>query len=172
MSGGGPSGWQGPLRAAAAIFLAGFLVVWLVKPIGNPCPDLARLPPGSTASSTPSFAPPGSRTCTYSAAGTQATAKYVPWLDWIVLLLLAAVAGGAVRAFSPAGRAARDRAPVAAPRPARPERPEPAERPAPAERPSRASRDPSPGRATARDPAERERARQERAARDRGRRRR
>jgi len=91
--------WQGPLRAAAAVFIAGFLVVWLVKPIVDPCPELDRLPQGSTASSSPSFAPPGTRTCTYTAAGgTQARATRVPWLDWIVLMLLAALVAGAVRA--------------------------------------------------------------------------
>ena len=101
----------------------GFLVVWLIKPIGNPCPDLERLPQGSTASSSPSFAPPGTRTCTYTAAGgTKATSKYVPWLDWIVLLLLAAGVGrrGAVAALSPA-RARGRRARTAPPRRRAPE---------------------------------------------------
>ena len=115
--GRGPAGWQGPLRAAVAVFVVGFLFVWLVKPLGNPCPDLTSLPQGSTASSSPSLAPPGSRTCTYTAtAGIKATAKYVPWLDWIVLLLVAAAVAGVVRMLSPAGRSAgRQRA-------ARPER--------------------------------------------------
>ncbi|MEJ7798520.1 MAG: hypothetical protein WKF42_08480 [Solirubrobacteraceae bacterium] len=140
--------WQGPLRAAVAIFVLGALVVWLVKPIGNPCPDLDRLPQGSTAKSSPSFAPPGTRTCSYIAAGgTQATAKYVPWLDWMVLLLLAALAGGAVRLASPAGRS------------------RPAERPARAQRPPRDERPPA--APLQRDDAERERARRERAERDR-----
>ncbi len=155
--------WQGPLRAAGAVFLLGFLAVWLIKPIGEPCPDLERLPPGSTASSSPSFVPPGARTCTYTAAGgTEATSKYVPWLDWIVLLLLAALAGGAVAIASPARRA--ERAP----------------RPEPAEREPRASREPhaphaarapraerAPSAAGERDAAERERARRERAERNR-----
>ncbi len=154
-----PAAWQGPLRAAVAVFVAGLLVVWLIKPLGNPCPDLGTLPQGSSASSSPSFSPPGSRTCTYTTAGgIKATAKYMPWLDWIVLLLLAAAAGGAVRMLSPAGRAARE---------GRAERPRPAEpTPKPARRPRASSAVPS----SERDAAERERARQERAARDRTRR--
>ncbi len=161
MSGRGPSGWQGPLRAAVAVFLVGFLFVWLVKPLSNPCPDLASLPQGSTASSSPSLAPPGSRTCTYTAtAGIKATAKYVPWLDWIVLLLIAAAVAGVVRMLSPAGRSAgRQRA----------TRPERLARPSSAARPPRgaAGGQPSRGSAGERDAGERERARQERAARDR-----
>jgi hypothetical protein len=140
---GAPAGWQGPLRAAVAVFLVGFLFVWLVKPLGNACPDLASLPQGSTASSSSSLAPPGSRTCTYTAtAGIKATAKYVPWLDWIVLLLVAAAVAGVVRMLSPAGRSAgRERT-------ARPER-EPRAEQSPrterlprAERESRAERSP------------------------------
>jgi hypothetical protein len=179
-----PSGWQGPLRAGVALFLVGFLAIWLVKPIGNPCPDLGSLPQGSTASSSPSFSPPGSRTCTYTAAaGIKATKKYMPWLDWIVLLLLAAAAAGAVRVLSPAGKRAREeragrpageRGPRAEPTP----RAEPApraERPPRAAPPPRAERPPNPARqprassprepSPDRDSAERERARREREAR-------
>jgi len=135
--------WQGPLRAAVAIFLAGALVVWLVKPIGEPCPDLERLPAGSTARSSPSLTPPGTRTCTYTAAGgTEARSSYVPWLDWIVLVLLAALVAGGIRVVSPAGRAAPRRS--ARVRPAAPRE----------------------GRAE-HDAAARERARRERAERDR-----
>ena len=182
-----PSGWQGPVRAAVAVLVVGFLVVWLVKPIGNPCPDLASLPSGSTASSSPSFSPPGARTCTYTVAGgTEARVKHVPWLDWIVLLLLAAAAGGAVRFLSPAGRQAREgrlppreREPRATrqPKPSEPE-PEPERAPRAARQPKppkperapRASAGQEPPRTTERDAADRERARQERAARDRARR--
>jgi len=182
--------WQGPLRAAAAVFIAGFLVVWLVKPIGDPCPELDRLPQGSTASSSPSFAPPGARTCTYTAAGgTQARATRVPWLDWIVLVLLAALVAGAVRAASPAGRGPQQER---APRPPRVPRPRRAPRPARAKgvrgvssahdekphTPPGAVDRPARGRGAAarakpapeRDAAERERARRERAERDRARR--
>jgi hypothetical protein len=173
----GPTGWQGPLRAAVAVFVVGFLFVWLVKPLGNPCPDLASLPQGSTASSSPSFSPPGSRTCTYAAtAGIKATAKYVPWLDWIVLLLVAAAVGGAVRVLSPAGRSAKGERAARPQRPPRTEREPRAERQphgAPAGDPPRAPEgDPprAPAPAGERDAAERERARQERAARDRARR--
>ena len=150
--GRGPAGWQGPLRAAVAVFVVGFLFVWLVKPLGNPCPDLASLPQGSTAGSSPSLAPPGSRTCTYTAtAGIKATAKYVPWLDWIVLLLVAAAVAGVVRMLSPAGRsagrarAARPEREPRAERPPRAER-ERAEREPRAEQPARAEREPRPER--------------------------
>ena len=154
-----PSGWQGPVRAAVAVLVVGFLVVWLVKPIGNPCPDLASLPSGSTASSSPSFSPPGARTCTYTVAGgTEARVKHVPWLDWIVLVLLALAAGGAVRFLSPAGRQAREG------------RLSPREREPRADREPRASAGREPSGPTERDAADRERARQERAARDRARR--
>jgi hypothetical protein len=173
VSGAAPSGWQGPLRAAVAVFVVGFLVVWLVKPIGNPCPDLGRQPPGSSASSSPSLSPPGSRTCTYTAVGgVQAKVGHVPWLDWIILLLLAAVAGGAVRVASPGGRGARERAPARSPRPERQPRAKRAPRAQPAEPPPRpapppAGREPSRPTSSERDAADRERARRERAAHDR-----
>ena len=141
------------MRLAIAVFLAGALSVWLIKPIGNPCPDLSRLPQGSSAKSSPSFSPPGSRTCTYTAAGgIQATSKYMPWLDWIVLLLLAGVAAGAVRALVPASGGARE------PRAAKEPR---------ALRAAEEPRDPPPAAPTSaeRDAAERERARAERDAR-------
>jgi len=167
-----PAAWQGPLRAAIAVFVVGFFVVWLVKPIGNPCPDLGSLPQGSSASSSPSLSPPGSRTCTYTAsAGIEATSKYMPWLDWIVLLLVAAAVAGVVRAISPAGRGAREpraeRAPRGEPEP-RGEREPRAERPPRPSRQPRASSTPEPSPdpgAAERDAAARERARQERAAR-------
>ena len=172
----GPSGWQGPLRAGVAILIAGLLVVWLVKPIGDPCPDLGRLPPGSSASSAPSFAPPLTRTCTYTVTGgTQAHARYVPWLDWIVLLLVAALAAGAVRLASPGGsgrgepRPARRQRPPRAERAPRAERVPRGERPPRTERAPRAERPPRGPRAAKdsgeRDAAERERARRERAER-------
>ena len=136
---------QGPLRLAAAVLLAGLLAVWLVKPIGDPCPDLDRLPQGSSATSSPSFSPPLTRTCTYTAAGgVQATSRYVPWLDWIVLVLLAAVLGGVARMVSPGARR---------------ERP-PREEHAPREQPVHAER------ARREEPVHAERARQEEAGRD------
>jgi hypothetical protein len=156
-----PARWQGPVRIAVAVFVAGFLVVWLIKPIGNPCPDLDRLPQGSSASSSPSFSPPGSRTCTYTAAGgIKAESKYMPWLDWIVLLLLAAVAGAAVSVLSPVSGGAR--APRA-PREPRVGREPRAPRADPSPPPPPPSERASPS--GERDAAERERARRERAER-------
>ncbi|MEJ7824283.1 MAG: hypothetical protein WKF48_02580 [Solirubrobacteraceae bacterium] len=141
--------WQGPLRIAIAIFLAGLLVVWLIKPIGDACPDLGALPSGSTASSSPSFSPPLTRTCTYLAAGgTRATARYVPWLDVLVLVLVAGAVAGVAAVISPAARggAGPSRAP-------------------------RRQREPPPiASAGERDADERERARRERAERNRSRR--
>lgn len=135
------------LRIAATVFVLGALAMWLVVPVGNPCPDLGKLPPGSTSSSSPSFSPPLTRMCTYRTAdGTQAQARYVPWVWW---LLLALVAGAVGAVASLGGR----RAPRA-PRAPRPER---------AERPERPDREPRP--AAGRDEAERERARRERAER-------
>jgi len=147
--------WQGPLRIAIAIFLAGLLVVWLIKPIGDPCPDLRVLPSGSTASSSPSFSPPLTRTCTYLAAGgTRATARYVPWLDVLVLVLVAGVVAGVAAVISPAARGGTG--PSRAPRRQR----EPARQ-----------REPRPAASVGeRDTAERERARRERAERNRFRR--
>jgi hypothetical protein len=135
------------LRIAATVLVLGALVVWLVAPIGNPCPDLGRLPSGSTSASSPSFSPPLTRQCTYTTAdGTKARARYVPWLDWIVLLLVAAVAATATRFVGVSG--------------ARTER---------VERAPRAPREPrAPKQPHERDEAERERARAERARRDRG----
>ncbi|MDX6718570.1 MAG: hypothetical protein QOJ63_824 [Solirubrobacteraceae bacterium] len=188
-----PGRWRGPLRAAVAVFVVGALAVWLVKPIGNPCPDLSRLPQGSTAHSAPSFSPPGTRTCTYTAAGgTRAQARYVPWLDWIVLALLAALVAAAVSLASPDPRRARTQRPPRPERDGRPSRPAPAPRapraqgvrgvsqrgtpkphapPEPEDRPRRGGGAERPSRsAPERDPAERERARRERAERDRSRR--
>jgi hypothetical protein len=167
-----PSGRQGPVRAAVAVLVVGFLVIWLLAPIGNPCPDLRELPAGSTASSSPSFSPPGSRTCTYTAVGgIKATSKYIPWLGWIVLILLAALAGGVVRMASPEGRRARAERGGQQGRERRPGgEPSPDAAP-PAGRPPRPARSQRPAKdASERDDAERERARQERAARDRSRR--
>ena len=136
------------LRIAATVVVLGALAVWLVAPVGNACPDLGRLPSGSTSSSSPSLKPPLTRTCTYRTPdGTAAHARYVPWLDWILLLLLAAVAATVARL-------------VGSPRAPRAER---AER---AERLPKAPREPKPPeRSGARDDAERERARRERAER-------
>ena len=96
----------GALRAGAAIFVIGLLFVWLIRPIGNACPDVDKLPSGSSASSAPSFAPPLTRTCTYSTLdGTKARKRYVPVLDLVVLLVAAAVVGGGIGLAGP-GRAA------------------------------------------------------------------
>jgi hypothetical protein len=173
---------QGPLRLAVAVLVVGVLVVWLVKPIGNPCPDLDRLTQGSTATSAPSFSPPLTRTCTYTAAlGIEARVRYVPWLDWLVIALIAAVAGGVARLVSPAGRRPREPRPAKEPpaaRPGRPAKEPPAARPAkepPAARPERPAKEPRAARPSKepraaaggaeRDAAERERARRERAER-------
>lgn len=89
-------------RAALAVFVLGVLAVWLVKPIGDACPDLGRLPAGSTGTSAPSFAPPLTRTCTYTTAdATQATKRYVPFVDWLVLAVVAGVVGTGVGLAGP-----------------------------------------------------------------------
>jgi hypothetical protein len=172
-----PAGVRGPLRLVAAVLLAGVLAVWLVKPIGNPCPDLTRLPQGATAKSAPSFSPPLTRTCTYTAtAGVQVRASYVPWLDWIVIALLAAAVGGGARMLAPGARAPRTERAPRAQRPPKPDRapraqrPPKAERAARGERPPKAERVPRAQRSAAgaggeRDAADRERARRERAER-------
>lgn len=99
----------GALRFAAAIFVLGLLVVWLVRPIGNPCPELGLLPAGSTSSSAPSFAPPLTRTCTYrTAEGTAVRKRYVPVVDALALVLLAGLAGAAV-SLTGRGRRSRER---------------------------------------------------------------
>ena len=96
----------GAIRAGVAIFVVGLLFVWLIRPIGNPCPDVAKLPSGSEASSGPSFTPPLTRTCTYSTPdGTQAHRRYVPVLDALALALVAALAGGAIGLAGPGRRA-------------------------------------------------------------------
>jgi hypothetical protein len=149
------------LRIAATVLVVGVLAVWLVAPIGNACPDLGRLPSGSTSSSSPSFSPPLTRQCTYTTAdGTKARARYVPWLDWIVLALIAAVGATVAHFVSAPGRrperpkpAPRERRPPPEPKPPRPQR----ER---RQRPAAGAPDP-PGR----DDAARARARQERAER-------
>lgn len=103
---------QGALRAALAVFLLGVLGVWLIKPIGDPCPDVGRLPAGSQGSSSPSFAPPLTRTCTYTTAdGTQARQRYVPVVDWLILAVVAGVVGAGVGLAGP-GTPAGERAPT------------------------------------------------------------
>lgn len=96
------------IRAGVAIFVIGLLFVWLVRPIGNACPDVDKLPSGSDGSSAPSLAPPLTRNCTYTTPdGTQARKRYVPLLDLVALLFLAGVVGGAVGLAGPAGREGR-----------------------------------------------------------------
>jgi hypothetical protein len=99
-------------RVALAVFVIGALGVWLIRPIGNACPDLGKLPAGSRSSSAPSFVPPLTRTCTYTTAGgIEAHQRYLPIVDWIVLAVVAGVAGLGVSLLggsgSPGG-AARD----------------------------------------------------------------
>jgi hypothetical protein len=103
---------RGALRAAAAVLLLGVLVVWLIRPIGNPCPDLGKLPSGSTSSSSPSFTPPLTRMCTYTTPdATKARRRYVPVLDVVVLALIAGLAGGAIALLGPQRRAPRPAGP-------------------------------------------------------------
>jgi hypothetical protein len=95
----------GAIRAGVAIFVIGLLFVWLIRPIGNPCPDVAKLPGGSKGSSAPSFAPPLTRTCTYSTPdGTQARKRYVPVLDVLGLAVVAGIVGGVIGLAGPGRR--------------------------------------------------------------------
>lgn len=89
-------------RAALAVFLIGVLGVWLIRPIGDACPDIGKLPAGSRSSSAPSFVPPLTRTCTYTTAeGTEARQRYVPIIDWLVLAVIAGVVGLGVGLLRP-----------------------------------------------------------------------
>lgn len=115
---------RGAMRAALAAFAIGVLGVWLVKPIGDACPDIGRLPAGSQSSSAPSFAPPLTRTCTYTTAdGTQARQRYVPVVDWLIVAVVAGVVGAGVGLLGPAAPRS-EHAPKAArePRAAKPAR--------------------------------------------------
>jgi hypothetical protein len=95
----------GAFRAAGAIFLLGVLVVWLIRPIGNACPDVDKLPVGSTSSSAPSLSPPLTRTCRYSTPdGTKARKRYVPVLDGLVLAVIAGLVGGVIGRLGPGRR--------------------------------------------------------------------
>jgi hypothetical protein len=150
---------QNAVRAALAVFLLGVIGVWLVRPIGDACADLGKLPAGSTGSSSPSFAPPLTRTCTYRTAdGTEATKRYVPVVDWLVLAVVAGVVGAGVGLAGPGKpRPEREPKPERAPKPKR----APAARRAPPAQPA-----PPPPPPTAEERAtERERERRERARR-------
>ena len=157
------------VRTALAVFLLGVLGVWLIKPIGDACPDIGRLPAGSQGASSPSFAPPLTRTCTYTTAdGTEAHQRYVPIVDWLIVAVVAGVAGVGVGLLGPATPR-----PERAPKSEREPRPERAPRP---ERELRLRSTPPkpesapPPPATAEDrAAQREREREKRARRrDRG----
>jgi hypothetical protein len=92
----------GAMRAAAAVFLLGVLVVWLVTPIRSACPDVSLLPAGSTGSSSPSLSPPLTRNCTYTTPdGTQAHKRYVPIVDWLILAVIAGVVGAGIGLLGP-----------------------------------------------------------------------
>ncbi|HVF77706.1 MAG TPA: hypothetical protein VNA28_05370 [Solirubrobacteraceae bacterium] len=152
---------SGGVRAGVVVFAVGLLFIWLIRPIGNACSDLDKLPSGSVASSAPSFAPPFTRTCTYTTPeGTKARRRYVPALDLLALLLVAVIVGGAIGLAGPGGRE-RASKPPHKPKPPEPERSEQWETPLDAQPPAadeeQARRD--------RDAAERERARLEREAR-------
>ena len=153
------------MRAALAVFAVGVLGVWLVKPIGDACPDVGRLPAGSQSSSSPSFSPPLTRTCTYTTAdGTEAHKRYVPVVDWLIVAVVAGVAGvGAGLAGS--GTLQQERAP----KPPREPRASRAPRPARAAKPSPRSSDNGAPPPSEEDRAlTRERERQERARRREG----
>ncbi len=143
---------SGAVRAALAVFAVGVLGVWLVTPIGDACPDVGRLPAGSQSSSSPSFAPPLTRTCTYTTTGgTQARQRYVPVVDWLILAVVAGVVGVGVGLAGP-GTPRPERAPgperaPRAPRAERPERNPGAPRTPPAASPARPAREPRPARA-------------------------
>lgn len=114
----------GALRAAVAIFVLGMLVVWLIRPIGDACPDVDKLPAGSTGSSAPSLAPPLTRTCTYGTPdGTKARQRYVPVVDVLVLAVIAGVVGAAIWLLGPGRRGKRQTLRAGPPRAER-ERPE------------------------------------------------
>ncbi len=152
------------VRAGLVVFLLGVLGVWLIKPIGDACPDLGRLPAGSQGASSPSFAPPLTRTCTYTTAdGTEAHKRYVPIVDWLIVAVVAGVAGVGVGLLRPGTPR-----PERAPKPEREPRPERA--PKPEREPRLRSTPPPPPPETAEErAAQRERERLERARRrDRG----
>ncbi len=92
----------GAIRAAIAVFVLGALIVWLIAPIGNACPDVGLLPAGSSSASAPSFSPPLTRTCTYTTTdGTMARKRYVPIVDWLVLAVIAGVVGAGITLLGP-----------------------------------------------------------------------
>ncbi|HUR85332.1 MAG TPA: hypothetical protein VMY78_08300 [Solirubrobacteraceae bacterium] len=136
-------------RIGATVFVLGALAVWLVVPIGDPCPDAGKLPPGSTHSSAPSFSPPLTRRCTYTTPdGIKARSRYVPVLDLLLVAVVAGIATGGAAVLGGTGEPRAPRAPRTPRTPREPVRREPQRR-EPAER----------------GDEERERARRERAER-------
>jgi len=148
----------GATRVALVVFVIGALGVWLIKPIGDPCPDLGKLPAGSRSSSGPSFTPPLMRTCTYTTAGgIEARQRYVPIVDWIVLGVLAGVVGLGIALLGGSGpqSAAGGKAEADGPPDWLTEPPDPAPRARPAAPPPRAAPATRPKPATRTKPAPR-----------------
>lgn len=156
---------RGAMRAALAVFAVGVLGVWLVKPIGDACPDVGRLPAGSQSSSSPSFAPPLTRTCTYTTAdGTEARQRYVPVVDWLIVAVVAGVVAAGVGLSGP-GTPGPERSPKPKREPRAPRAPKPARAPRGVPHRSQNRATPPSEADRARD---RERERQERARRREG----
>jgi len=158
---------QNAVRAALAVLLLGVLGVWLIKPIGDPCPDVGKLPAGSQSSSAPSFAPPLTRTCTYTTTdGTRAHKRYVPIVDWLILAVVAGVVGVGVGLAGPGTPSPeREPRPAREPKPVRAKRvPRPAVAPRARSTPQAAAPQTAEERAAAREHERQERARR----RDRG----
>ena len=92
-----------PVVLALCVFLLGFAFIWAgLVPHGDPlgfCPGAPQTE-GSSIGVEPALWPPGTTRCEYETAAGRSSRAYVPWDEWIALILVAAAVGIAASALA------------------------------------------------------------------------